>query len=154
MRSYSLLKLMGSVIAGVLTVGCATANVTEHQTDVGAVLAATEVLERAEFHHQYEVLAVSNTPAINPAWLGRVSNARTAVAVVDWPHNVQKHAHAFLEASEGYVAALNADDLEAAIVTVSSTHHAFHALTGAAYIALAEEVGLKAAEGHTDHEND
>ena len=137
MRSYSLLKLMGSVIAGVLTVGCATANVTEHQTDVGAVLAATEVLERAEFHHQYEV-----------------SNARTAVAVVDWPHNVQKHAHAFLEASEGYVAALNADDLEAAIVTVSSTHHAFHALTGAAYIALAEEVGLKAAEGHTDHEND
>ncbi len=105
MRSYSLFKLMGLVIAGVLTVGCVddVREAAEHRTDVGAVLAATEVLERAEFHHQYEVLAVSNTPAINPAWLGRVSNARTAVAVVDWPHNVQKHAHAFLEASESII---------------------------------------------------
>ena len=118
---------------------------------VGGVLAAVEVIERADFHDQNRVLALPETTAVHPAWLGQALRARTATAIVDWPAEVQDRVDAFLEALEPYIAALEADDLQAARATVKEAHNAYHALTGRAFEVLAEMAGLAGDSGGDHH---
>ena len=119
--------------------------------DVGGVLAAVEVIERADLHDQNRVLALPETTAVHPAWLGQALRARTATAIVDWPAGVQDRADAFLAALEPYIAALEADDLPAARATVKEAHNAYHALTGRAFEVLAELAGLAGDSGGDHH---
>lgn len=129
----------------------APASGTVATVDVGGVLAAIEVIERADLHHQNQVLALPETAAIHPAFLGRALRARTATAIVDWPERVQDRVDAFLEALDPYVAALAADDLRAARATVKEAHDAYHALTGRAFEVLAELAGLAGDPGGDHH---
>ncbi|MYH40530.1 MAG: hypothetical protein F4150_01875 [Chloroflexi bacterium] len=119
--------------------------------DVGGVLAAVEVIERADLHDQNRVLALPETTAVHPAWLGQALRARTATAIVDWPAEVQDRVDAFLEALDPYIAALEADDLQAARATVKEAHNAYHALTGRAFEVLAEMAGLAGDSGGDHH---
>ena len=121
------------------------------EVDVGGVLAAIEVIERADLHDQNRVLALPGTTAIHPAWLGAVLRARTATAIVDWPAPVQDRVDAFLAALEPYIAALDADDLQGARATVKEAHDAYHALTGRAFEVLAELAGLAGDSGGDHH---
>ena len=119
--------------------------------DAGGVLAAVEVIERADLHDQNRVLALPETTAVHPAWLGQALRARTATAIVDWPAGVRDRADAFLAALEPYIAALEADDLQAARATVKEAHNAYHALTGRAFEVLAELAGLAGDPGGDHH---
>lgn len=121
------------------------------EVDVGGVLAAIEVIERADLHHQNQVLALPETTAIHPAWLGAALRARTATAIVDWPAPVQDRADAFLAALRPYIAALEADDLEEARAAVKEAHNAYHALTGRAFEVLAELAGIEGDSGGDHH---
>lgn len=119
--------------------------------DVAGVLAAVEVIERADLHDQNRVLSLPETTAVHPAWLGQALRARTAAAIVDWPAGVQDRVDAFLAALEPYIAALEADDLAAARATVKEAHNAYHALTGRAFEVLAEMAGLAGDSGGDHH---
>ncbi len=119
--------------------------------DVGGVLAAIEVIEGADLHGQNQALKLPETTAIHPAWLGPVLRARTATVIVEWPHAVRDRVDAFLAALEPYVAALEADDLEAARAAVAKAHNAYHALTGGAYDVLAELAELTGDSGGGHH---
>ena len=80
------------------------------------------------------------------AWLGGLRNARTAVAVVDWPEGLHEMVADFLEQSMHFEKALAEDDVARAAETVVPAHGSFHVLSGAGFTFLAEQAGLTAGE--------
>ena len=129
-----------------------SAEAAEDHVDAGAILAALGTLERAELH-AVNLALVEDDPTIDPAWLGNLRNARTAVAVIAWPTDLEEFVDGFLAESAMFEAALAEDDVATAAEHVGSTHAAFHVLSGAAYEMLAAEAGLETSgESHGDHD--
>jgi hypothetical protein len=155
-RNLSTVLLLVAVSAA-LVVACgdddSDAEPHEAAVDVGAMLASLDILGSAGLHHMEMTLTVEGG-GIEPAWLGSLRNARTAVAVIDWPEPLHELAEAFLAQSMPFEMALADDDAGQAAETVTPAHGAFHALSGAGFAFLAEQAGMSAAEhdGDSDHD--
>jgi hypothetical protein len=155
MRRYLSIVLLLIATGALLLVACDDdddAESHEATVDVGAMLAALDILDGAELHHMQEAL-VQEGGAIEPAWLGSLRNARTAVAVIAWPKELHEAVADFLEQSMHFEEALAEDDAVRAAETVTHAHGAFHVLSGAGFSFLAEQAGLLNAE-HNDDDHD
>lgn len=119
--------------------------------DVGAMLAALDILNSAEIHHM-DVMLTGDAPEIDPAWLGSLGNARTAVGVVPWPEQLHERVEDFLTESAVLEAAFREDDVVAATGVITATHTAFHVLSVEGFGLLAEHAGM--GSGATDHDDD
>ncbi|HJM89173.1 MAG TPA: hypothetical protein QF624_06050 [Dehalococcoidia bacterium] len=156
MRRFLLLPFLLLLAGSAVLVACsdddADTEAASHEaaTDVGAVLAALNILNGAGFHHIDEVL-VQEGGEIEAGWVGAVRNARTATAVVEWPESLHELVEAFLTESNHLLDALIEDDQAAAAEASTPAHGAFHSLTGAGFSFLAEQVGM---EGGDDHDAD
>ncbi len=157
MRRYLSIVLLLVAVGATLAVACgdgdSDAESHEATVDVGAMLAALDILGAAELHHMNTTL-VQEGGEIAPAWLGRLRNARTAVAVVDWPEELHELVADFLEQSLHFEEALAEDDAVRAAETVTPAHGAFHALSGAGFALLAEQAGMSSAEHDDDDDHD
>jgi hypothetical protein len=160
-----LVLLVGMIAVGaILAVACSDED-EPSGPDHGDLLAALLTLGGVDLHHIEDVL-VGQQPEIDPAWLAPLRNARTAVALVVWPEELQPQAEDFLADSMVLVEAIEADDLDAAAAAAAAAHEAGHLLEGPGYAYLAEQAGTgsmaaaddhddgDAAEGSDDHDDD
>jgi hypothetical protein len=156
MRRYLSIVLLVVAASALLVVACgdddADAETHPAPVDVGAMLAALDVLGSAELHIMEQTL-VQQGGEIEPAWLGGLRNARTAVGVIDWPEELHQMVANFLEQSMHFEEALAEDDAVRAAQTVTPAHGAFHVLSGAGFAFLAERAGTMAGE-HADDDHD
>ena len=147
MRRYLSIVLLLIATSAILLVACDDDDAESHEAtaDVGGMLAALDILGSAQLHHMHKML-VQEGGGIEPAWLGSLRNARTAVAVVDWPEGLHEMVADFLEQSMHFEEALAEDDVARAAETVVPAHGSFHVLSGAGFTFLAEQAGLTAGE--------
>jgi hypothetical protein len=78
---------------------------------------------------------------IDPQWLGKIRNARTAVAAVEWPEKLNGFAEDFLANSALFESALTDDNARMASATVVATHVAYHVLYDESFELLAKHFG-------------
>lgn len=152
MRRSLLIPLIVIAIGGALIAACGDDS-DETAGDAGAMLAALDILESAELH-AVELALIEEDATIDPEWLGRLRNARIAIAVIDWPEELQEPAQAFLDQSMPLETALAEDDAEAAGAVVTATHSAFHALNSAGFDFLAEQAGVAGAAHDEEEEHE
>ena len=159
-----LVLMLGIVVAAAaLTVACsddddATATPTgddgaHASADNIGVLAALATLADANLHH-VETTLIGDDPEIDPTWLAPITNARTAVALIEWPEELHDAAGAFLDDSMPLLMALQEDDLEAAVEVAPQAHASWHLLRDPGYAYLAEQAGTGSMDGMADHDHD
>ncbi|MGE3960104.1 MAG: hypothetical protein AB7F65_00310 [Dehalococcoidia bacterium] len=102
----------------------------------GAMLAALVYVDTAGFHGMDEALN-GGSPAIEASWLGATRRALASAQVVAWG-DLQPAADTFIGDATTLLAALEADDLEAAALAAVAVHESQHALSHDAYHALGE----------------
>ena len=156
MRRKHVLLLGLTAIAAIVAIACSDSDNDEPAhtgPDNGDILAALATLDAASLHHVESTL-IGDDPAIDPAWLGPLINARTAVALIDWPESLHEATEDFLNDSMTLLEALQADDLEAATDAAPAAHTAWHLLKDPGYAYLAEQAGTGAAAGDHDDDHD
>ena len=131
---------------------------TDDDIDGAGMLAALAIIDGAEFHIIDEAINEAAAP-IEAQWLGRTRNARTAVATIRWPADLEHAAQDFVAAAGELATALEADDSAAAAGPAAATHEAQHDLSTAGWAHLAAAAGLEAAAGDApeagaEHEHD
>ena len=146
--------------AAVIAVACsdsddATATPEGHaHTDNIGLLAALATLADGNLHH-VETTLIGDDPEIDPTWIAPLINARTAVALVTWPEELEGAAQGFLDDSMPLLMALQDDDLEAAAGAAPEAHAAWHLLRDPGYAYLAEAAGTGSmGDGDDAHEDD
>jgi hypothetical protein len=114
------------------------------------IVAAVYNIDGVGFHGIDEALAKPGAN-IEASWLGKVRNARIAVAATTWPKDLQPQAKAFGEATAALQTALEKDDAAGAAKPAHDSHEAQHDLSSDSYNYLAKASGIatpKAAAGH------
>ncbi len=153
MRRFLLIPLilLAFGVAAIAACSDGSEDVDSHdgEPDVGAMLAALDILGSTGLHHM-NLMLVEEGATIDPAWLGKLRNTRTAIAVVEWPEELHEAAQAFLDASMPLEMALADDDAAAAGEVVTEAHGAFHSLSGAGFGFLAERAGTSASHDEDD----
>ncbi len=153
-RTRLLVFVLAAVIA-VFAIACSDSDDTDddaaHHPDNGDVLAALATLNGANLHHVENVL-IGDAPAIDTEWLAPIRNARTAVALIVWPEELEAAADDFLGKSMPLLMALEADNVEDAAASASDAHAAWHLLRDPGYAYLAGQAGLDSmgGDGHDD----
>jgi hypothetical protein len=156
-RTRTLVLGLAMAIA-VFAVACSDSDASSdeemaHGHDNGDVLAALATLNAADLHH-VETTLIGDDPHINTAWLAPIRNARTAVALIAWPGELEGAADDFLRDSMPLLMALEADDLAGAAAVASDAHAAWHLLRDPGYAYLAGEAGLDSMGGDDGHGHD
>lgn len=154
MKRQHLLLFGLFVAAAIFAIACSDSDNDEPAhtgPDNGDILAALATLDAATLHHVESTL-IGDAPEINPSWIGPLINARTAVALVEWPESLHGATEDFLNDSIPLLEALQADDLEAATAAAPTAHAAWHLLKDPGYAYLAEQAGMGGAAG--DHDDD
>ena len=149
MRRYLLLFL--SLMAGgsLLLVACSDDDASNGDV---AMLVALDFLGGVEWHGIDEALHEEGAQ-IDATWLGDVTRARTAVAVIDWDDSLDDLVDTFLDTSAVLEEALAADDVEAAASAATPVHEAAHELIDSTYELLGERAGFAApADDHDEAE--
>lgn len=144
-------------IVAVVAVACSDNDEPTHTgPDNGDILAALATLDAASLHHIENTL-INDEPAIDPTWIGPLRNARTAVALIEWPEELHDASQAFLDESVPLLEALEADDLEGAAAVATTAHTAWHLLKDPGYAYLAEQAGTGSGGGESEehgHDDD
>lgn len=159
-----LVLLLGIVVAvAALAMACSDSDDGDDDAEMEAehaasanvgVLAALATLADANLHH-VEGTLTGDDPEIDPTWIAPITNARTAVALVEWPEALHEASANFLADSMPLLMALSDDDVEAAAEAAPQAHASWHLLRDPGYAYLAEQAGtgsMDMAGGH-DHED-
>lgn len=119
------------------------------------VLAALATLADANLHH-VETSLIGDAPEIDPTWIAPILNARTAVALIEWPEELHEASENFLADSMPLLMALQGDDLDAAVDSATTAHASWHLLRDPGYAYLAEAAGTGSAgdDGHVHEDGD
>jgi hypothetical protein len=116
------------------------------------LLAALTYIDNVGFHGIATSLT-GTSPRIDRSWSGLIRNARTAVAAVDWPNEIQTIAERFAAAAERLAAALDQRDISATAEPATELHVAYHALSDAGWAYLAKAAGIP-EEDRTAHHHE
>lgn len=142
-----------AVAIAVFAVACSDSDSDDdaaHGHDNGDVLAALATLNAANLHH-VETSLIGDDPHIDTTWLAPIRNARTAVALIAWPEELETAADDFLRDSMPLLIALEADSVEDASAVATDAHTAWHLLRDPGYAYLAGEAGLDSMDGDDGH---
>ena len=126
--------------------------------NVGAVvrtaglIAALTYIDNVGFHGIATRLT-GTSPRIDRSWTGLIRNARTAVAAINWPNEIQPLAQRFAAAAERLAAVLDQGDISATAEPAHELHVAYHALSDAGWAYLAKTAGIP-EEDRTTHHHD
>jgi hypothetical protein len=85
---------------------------------------------------------------------GRIRTALRAVAVTDWPDELDPAAQDFQQKLQAFFDALRGDDSSAQIDTSQVAHDKYHEFTGDAWDFLADSAGLGPGGAQEGHESD
>ena len=151
--------LLGIIVAvSAIAIACSDSDDENNADDAAhgnadnvGVLAALATLADANLHH-VEMTLIGDDPEIDPTWIAPISNARTAVALIEWPEELHTASETFLADSMPLLMALQDDDLDAAVEVVSSAHASWHLLRDPGYAYLADQAGTDAISDDHDHE--
>jgi hypothetical protein len=116
------------------------------------LIAALTYIDNVGFHGIATSLT-GTSPRIDRSWPGLIRNARIAVAVIDWPKEIQAMAERFAAAADRLAAALDQRDTNATAEPAKELHVAYHALSDAGWAYLAKTAGI-AEEDRTAHHHD
>jgi hypothetical protein len=114
------------------------------------LLAALTHIDNVGFHGIATNLSGA-TPKIDRSWAGLVRNARTAVAAISWPAEIQAMADRFTAAAGQLAAALDQRDADATADPAKELHVAYHALSDAGWAYLAKTAGIPGDENPSHH---
>lgn len=115
--------------------------------NAAGMIAALAYIDGVGFHGIDMVLS-SESPTINLAWLGKIRNARIAVAAIEWPDEFHFKAGSFADAAGRLVTALGEDDVATAVAPSADVHGAWHALSDAGWSWLATTAGIRGGDSH------
>ncbi|MFN8638038.1 MAG: hypothetical protein U0360_00925 [Dehalococcoidia bacterium] len=105
------------------------------------IVAALNNIDGVGFHAIDDAIGKPGAK-IDASWLGKVRNARIAVAATTWPKDLQTQSKAFLDASATLQTALDKDDAAGAAKPARDAHEAQHTLSADAYNYLAKASGI------------
>ena len=151
MRSLRMwLMVLG--IGAIASVGAACSTGAAATSSNTGIVAALNNIDGVGFHGIDEALAKPGAK-VDASWLGKVRNARIAVAATPWPKDLQSQSKAFLDATTALQTALEKDDAAGAAKPAHDSHEAQHDLSSSSYTFLAKSAGIavatpKAATGH------
>lgn len=116
------------------------------------LVAALSYIDNVGFHGIATSLT-ETAPRIDRSWPGLIRNARTAVAAIGWPNEIQPLAERFTGAAGRLAAALDQRDISATAEPAQDLHVAYHALSDAGWAYLAQAAGIP-EEDRTAHHHD
>jgi hypothetical protein len=105
------------------------------------LLAALTYIDNVGFHG-IAMNLTGASPKIDRNWAGLIRNARTAVAVMIWPAEIQGMAERFATAAGQLAAALDQRDTDATSNPAKELHVSYHALSDAGWGYLAKIAGI------------
>lgn len=115
-------------------------------------IAALTYIDNVGFHSIATSLTGAS-PRIDRSWPGLIGNARTAVAAIDWPDEIQALAERFAAAAQRLASALVQRDISATAEPAQELHVAYHALSDAGWAYLAQAAGIP-EDFRTRHHHD
>lgn len=113
----------------------------EAAAGTAGLLAALTYIDNVGFHG-IAMNLTGATPKIDRNWSGLIRNARTAVAVIVWPADIQGMAERFTTAAGQLAAVLDQRDTDAASDPAKELHVSYHALSDAGWDHLAKSAGI------------
>ncbi len=113
----------------------------EAAAGTAGLLAALTYIDNVGFHG-IAMNLTGATPKIDRNWAGLIRNARTAVAAIVWPAEIQGMAERFTTAAGQLAAALDQRDTGAASDPAKELHVSYHALSDAGWDHLAKSAGI------------
>ncbi|WP_346960469.1 hypothetical protein [uncultured Arthrobacter sp.] len=116
------------------------------------LVAALTFIDNVGFHGIATSLT-GTAPLVERSWPVLIRNARTAVAVIGWPDELQTLAKRFAAAAGRLAAALDQPDVRATGEPAQELHLAYHALSDAGWAYLARAAGIP-EEGRNPHQHD
>ncbi|PVZ60884.1 hypothetical protein [Arthrobacter sp. H-02-3] len=116
------------------------------------LIAALTYIDHVGFHGIATSLTGAS-PRIDRSWPGSIGNARTAVAAIDWPNEIQTLAERFAAAAQRLASALDQRDISVTAEPAQELHVAYHALSDAGWAYLAKAAGIP-EEGMTAHHHE
>lgn len=105
------------------------------------LLAALTYIDNVGFHG-IAMNLTGASPKIDRNWASLIRNARTAVAVMIWPAEIQGMAERFTAAAGQLAAALDQRDTDATSNPAKELHVSYHALSDAGWGYLAKSAGI------------
>ena len=105
------------------------------------LLAALTYIDNVGFHG-IAMNLTGASPKIDRNWASLIRNARTAVAVIIWPAEIQGMAERFTAAAGQLAAALDQRDTDATSNPAKELHVSYHALSDAGWGYLAKSAGI------------
>jgi hypothetical protein len=128
----------------------------EAAAGTAGLLAALTYIDNVGFHG-IAMNLTGATPKIDRNWAGLIRNARTAVAAIVWPADIQGMAERFTTAAGQLAAVLDQRDTDAAADPAKELHVSYHALSDAGWNHLAKIAGIPEdgtphhGHSHTEH---
>lgn len=124
----------------------------EAAVPTAGLIAAPTYIDNVGFHGIATSLTAAS-PRIDRSWPGLIRNARTAVAAIGWPNELQTLAERFAAAAGRLTAVLDGREISAAAEPAQELHVAYHALSDAGWAYLAMAAGIP-VEDPTAHHHD
>lgn len=116
------------------------------------LIAALSYLDHVGFHGIATSLT-GTAPRIDRSWPGLIRNARTAVAAIGWPDELQPFAERFAAAAGRLAAAVDQRDISGTAEPAQELHVAYHTLSDAGWAYLAQAAGIP-EEDTTPHHHE
>lgn len=140
MRSLRMWLLVLGIGAGAVVSAACSSGASASGSNAG-IVAALNNIDAVGFHGIDDALGKPGAK-IEASWLGKVRNARIAVAATTWPKDLQPQAKAFVEAAAALQTALEKDDVAGATKPARDSHETQHELSADAYNYLAKGAGI------------
>lgn len=128
----------------------------EAAAGAAGLLAALTYIDNVGFHG-IAMNLTGASPKIDRNWAGLIRNARTAVAAIVWPADIQGMAQRFTAAAGQLSEVLEQRDTGAVADPAKELHVSYHALSDAGWDYLAKSAGIPGDEtphhghSHTEH---